>query len=73
MELGAITDVREIRRHQRSPSVSLTQEADEARQGPAHIALVDPDGSEILIDQHVRSNGRVCRTRSTRSMDRPGT
>jgi lactoylglutathione lyase len=51
--LSVFADVRDIQRHLRSQGVTLIREADEATQGPAHIALVDPDGNEILIDQHV--------------------
>jgi lactoylglutathione lyase len=51
--LPAFADVRDIQRHLRSQGVALTREADESTRGPAHIALVDPDGNEILIDQHV--------------------
>jgi lactoylglutathione lyase len=46
-------DVRDIQRHLRSQGVPFTHEADEGSRGPAHITLVDPDGNEILIDQHV--------------------
>ncbi len=46
-------DVRDLQRHLREAGVALTAEADEASSGPASIALVDPDGNPILIDQHV--------------------
>lgn len=52
-QLPAFADVREIQRHLKSLGVSIGQEVDEASHGPAHITLVDPDGNEILIDQHV--------------------
>ena len=33
--------------------MKLAQRADESTTGPASIALEDPDGNPILIDQHV--------------------
>jgi lactoylglutathione lyase len=45
------SDVRSIQRDLKSKGVTLTVEADETTQGPAHIAFVDPDGNPILIDQ----------------------
>jgi len=51
--LPAFSDVREIQRHLKSQGVELVQEADEASTGPAHLVVVDPDGNQILIDQHV--------------------
>lgn len=45
------TDVREIQRVLREEGIELTEEADESTSGPAHIALLDPDGNPILIDQ----------------------
>ena len=51
-ELDSFTDVREIQRVLKEQGLSLTAEADETTSGPAHIALTDPDGNQILIDQH---------------------
>jgi catechol 2,3-dioxygenase-like lactoylglutathione lyase family enzyme len=51
--LPAFSGVREIQRHLKSQGVELVQEADEASTGPAHLVVVDPDGNQILIDQHV--------------------
>ena len=50
--LDAFTDVREIQKVLKAQGLSLTQEADEASEGPASIVLVDPDGNPVLIDQH---------------------
>ncbi len=47
------TDVREIQRRLKAAGVQLTTEADEASSGPASFMLVDPDGNQILVDQHV--------------------
>jgi catechol 2,3-dioxygenase-like lactoylglutathione lyase family enzyme len=48
----AFTDVREIQRELKRQGIHLTSEADEASTGPASITLSDPDGNQILIDQH---------------------
>lgn len=45
-------DVREIQKQLKSGGIRLDTEADENTSGPAYIALKDPDGNDILIDQH---------------------
>jgi catechol 2,3-dioxygenase-like lactoylglutathione lyase family enzyme len=45
-------DVRIIQGHLKSCGITLTTEADMNTNGPAHISLTDPDGNNILIDQH---------------------
>ena len=45
------TDVREIQRRVKEAGLELAVEANEESSGPAHIALEDPDGNPILIDQ----------------------
>ena len=45
-------DVRVIQEHLKSLGIDLTREADETTSGPEHITLTDPDGNNILIDQH---------------------
>lgn len=50
-QLDEYTDVREIQRELKAAGIELTEEADESTTGAAHIALVDPDGNPILIDQ----------------------
>jgi catechol 2,3-dioxygenase-like lactoylglutathione lyase family enzyme len=45
-------DVRAIQAHLKSLGVQLTNETDPQASGPAHIVLHDPDGNQILIDQH---------------------
>lgn len=47
------TDVREHQRRLKAKSLTLTQETDKSRSGPASLMLLDPDGNPILIDQHV--------------------
>ena len=50
--LEAFSDVREIQKQLKAQGIELTEEVDASTEGPAYIALVDPDGNSILIDQH---------------------
>ena len=50
--LAEFTDVRELQRQLKAQGLTLTTEADESSSGPAFIALTDPDGNPVLIDQH---------------------
>ena len=49
--LEEFTDVREIRESLLAGGVALTTDTDPDGTGPAHVALRDPDGNAILIDQ----------------------
>jgi len=51
--LPEFQDVREIQRTLEARGVKLATRADESKAGPASITLFDPDGNQILIDQHV--------------------
>ncbi len=51
--LEEFSDVREVQRHLKKQGLELTTEADESTTGPASLALLDPDGNPVLIDQHV--------------------
>jgi len=51
--LNSFDDVRKIQTHLKSNNLKLEQEADEKTTGPTSIMLIDPDGNQILIDQHV--------------------
>jgi len=51
-ELEAFTDVRELQRELKARGVALSIEADGSTSGPASLMLTDPDGNQILIDQH---------------------
>ena len=51
--IEGFTDIREIQRHLKASGISLEMEADEATGGPASVVVVDPDGNQILFDQHV--------------------
>jgi len=50
--LPGFTDVREIQRQLQSQGVDVTQAVDESTTGPGHIVVTDPDGNQILLDQH---------------------
>jgi catechol 2,3-dioxygenase-like lactoylglutathione lyase family enzyme len=52
-KLGTFTDVREIQRQLKAQGVKLVNEADESTTGAASFVAVDPDGNQILVDQHV--------------------
>jgi len=52
-KLASFTDVRELQRQLKAQGVQLVQEADESTTGPASLVAVDPDGNQILLDQHV--------------------
>ena len=49
----AFTDVRELQRSLKAVGIPFEQEADEGTTGPAYFMVVDPDGNQILVDQHV--------------------
>lgn len=51
--LEEFADVREIQRHLKESDVDIVSEADESTSGPGSLMVVDPDGNQILIDQHV--------------------
>ena len=52
-KLAGFTDIREIQRSLKAQDIKLTTEADETTTGPASFTAVDPDGNDILFDQHV--------------------
>src|SRR3954468_22242050 len=52
-KLPAFTDVRELQRQLKSQGVKLAKEADESTTGPASLVVYDPDGNQLLFDQHV--------------------
>jgi predicted enzyme related to lactoylglutathione lyase len=52
-KLPSFTDVREIQRRLKAQGVPIAKEADESTKGPAGFVVMDPDGNQILIDQHV--------------------
>lgn len=52
-KIDKFDDVREIQKSLKSKGVKLLTEADEKTTGPASLMLTDPDGNQILFDQHV--------------------
>lgn len=52
-KLATFTDVRELQRQLKAQGVQFQQEADESATGPASFVVMDPDGNQILFDQHV--------------------
>jgi catechol 2,3-dioxygenase-like lactoylglutathione lyase family enzyme len=50
---GEFTDVRKIQQQLKADGLSILMEADETTTGPASLVLEDPDGNQILLDQHV--------------------
>ena len=50
--LAEFTDVRTIQQHLLAQGITLLQSADDSTTGPAHIVLQDPDGNQIMLDQH---------------------
>jgi predicted enzyme related to lactoylglutathione lyase len=46
-------DVRVIQRRLKDKGVKLMTEADEKTTGPASLMVSDPDGNQILFDQHI--------------------
>lgn len=51
--LAEFTDVRDLQRELKSQGVELLSEADDTTSGPASFMVEDPDGNQILVDQHV--------------------
>ena len=51
-DLDSFTDVRELQSELKNQGIALSSEADESTSGPASLMLSDPDGNQILIDQH---------------------
>jgi catechol 2,3-dioxygenase-like lactoylglutathione lyase family enzyme len=53
--LSDYDDVRDLQRTLDSRGLKLATKADESTTGPASFTLFDPDGNQILIDQHAPS------------------
>lgn len=45
-------DVRSIQAELKKHKVALIKEVDENTTGPEHIIMTDPDGNQIMLDQH---------------------
>ena len=46
------TDVREVLKQVKAAGIEPVTQCDENGFGPAHFIVVDPDGNQILVDQH---------------------
>ena len=55
--LESFQDVRDIQTKLMDAGVELLLEADPDSAGPAHIVFADPDGNQIMLDQHVAKPG----------------
>jgi catechol 2,3-dioxygenase-like lactoylglutathione lyase family enzyme len=50
--LGSFTDVRDLQEQLKDTGIELEHEVDPDTSGPGHIILRDPDGNQIMLDQH---------------------
>ncbi|WP_043932944.1 VOC family protein [Bacillus sp. EB01] len=50
--LESFTDIRDIQKQLKAEGITMLSEADDATTGPAHFIIEDPDGNQILVDQH---------------------
>ncbi|WP_026909106.1 VOC family protein [Paucisalibacillus globulus] len=50
--LDSFTDVRDIQKELKAKGIKFSTEVDESTEGPAHFTIEDPDGNQILVDQH---------------------
>lgn len=51
--LPSFTGIRALQRELKARGVALLSETDESGSGPASLVIEDPDGNQILLDQHV--------------------
>jgi predicted lactoylglutathione lyase len=51
--LAEFTDVRDIQKHLIAQGISVAKPVADGTSGPGSIMIKDPDGNDILIDQHV--------------------
>ncbi|MED3575548.1 VOC family protein [Cytobacillus praedii] len=50
--LESFTDIRDLQKQLKEKGINILTEADESGEGPAHFTIEDPDGNQILVDQH---------------------
>jgi lactoylglutathione lyase len=50
--LDSFTDARDLQKQLKEKGVDMLTEAIESTEGPAHFIIEDPDGNQILVDQH---------------------
>ncbi|MED3550038.1 VOC family protein [Cytobacillus praedii] len=46
------TDIRDLQKQLKEKGINILTEAHESGEGPAHFTIEDPDGNQILVDQH---------------------
>ena len=51
--LAKFEDVRDIQARLKAAGITPAKPADESGSGPASMVIVDPDGNQIVFDQHV--------------------
>lgn len=52
-KLDSFNDIRDIRKDLKEKGVEFLTEADTKSEGPTSFMIVDPDGNQLLFDQHV--------------------
>lgn len=52
-KLDSFTDVRDIQKELLAKGLKLETKVKEDSTGPGSLVLIDPDGNQILVDQHV--------------------
>lgn len=50
--IAEFDDVRDIQKKLKADGIALLTEADVNTSGPASLMITDPDGNQILVDQH---------------------
>lgn len=50
--LDSFTDIRLLQKQLKEKGIKILSEADESSKGPAFFTIEDPDGNQILVDQH---------------------
>ena len=51
--LDNFRDIRDLQREFKEKNIEFIQEGDDKEKGPGSFMIVDPDGNQILVDQHV--------------------
>lgn len=51
--IDSFTDVRELHENLQAKGIEITQSSITGDKGPSSFAIEDPDGNQILFDQHV--------------------
>ena len=51
-DVDPYTDVRKLQKDWKAKGINIIDEVDESTEGPGSFFIEDPDGNQILIDQH---------------------